>query len=416
LPGAASAQLVTDPGTVIQTIDTSLWTPPSPDPSGITYLPETGELLTCDAEVDEMSIYAGANLWFHSSSGAVSGTANTLAYSTEPAGVAIDPAGGRMWIADDNAVRIFEVAFGADGVFGTADDVAFDLDGLGPAGCDDIEDVTYDTLDGHLYASSGISQEVCEIAPGPDGEFNGALPTGDDVVTTFSVAGYGILDPEGIVYDPFWNTLVVADRGTRDLYELTPEGGYLRKIDVDFPSGTKPSGVTIAPGSANPLLRNYWVSDRRVDNSEDPFENDGRIYEVVAIPLGGNGPPVADAGPPQAIHWPADTVSLSGFVSDDGHPVPPSVVGSLWSKQSGPGSVTFGSASSPATTATFSAPGSYVLQLEGDDSLDQTVDTVAITVSEISGGGGAVGCGIGPELTAALPLLAWLHRRRRRAA
>jgi hypothetical protein len=33
-----------------------------------------------------------------------------------------------------------------------------------------------------------------------------------------------------------------------------------------------------------------------------------------------------------------------------------------------------------------------------------------------AGGGGAASCGIGPELAAALPLLAWLHRRRRRAS
>jgi hypothetical protein len=32
------------------------------------------------------------------------------------------------------------------------------------------------------------------------------------------------------------------------------------------------------------------------------------------------------------------------------------------------------------------------------------------------GGGGAPACGIGPELVAAVPLLAWLHGRRRRAA
>jgi hypothetical protein len=40
--GPSAAQLVVDPGTVIQTIETSLWSPPSPDPSGITYRPDTG--------------------------------------------------------------------------------------------------------------------------------------------------------------------------------------------------------------------------------------------------------------------------------------------------------------------------------------------------------------------------------------
>ncbi len=377
----AAAQLVTDPGTVIQTIDASAWSPPAPDTAGITYRPDTGELISCDSEVEEMEIFAGVNLWTHSRTGVVSSTATTTAFSNEPTGIAWDAAGGRLWISDDNQRKIFEIEFGPDGVWGTPDDTLKDLDGLRPAGCDDLEDVTYNSLDGHLYVSSGSSQEVCEITPGPNGVFDGAAPTGDDVVTTFSTSPYGI-DPEGIVYDPFWNTLVLADRKTRDLYEVTPEGGYLRKIDVNFPGGTKPSGVTIAPGSTNPLLRNYWVTDRRVDNNSDPDENDGRIYEVVAIPLGGNGSPIVDAGPPQTLQWPANSVSLSGFVSDDGHPYPPSLVLSLWSKQSGPGSVSFGSQSSPSTTATFSAPGSYVLQLEGDDSLDQSVDTVAISVDD----------------------------------
>ena len=49
-----------------------------------------------------------------------------------------------------------------------------------------------------------------------------------------------------------------------------------------------------------------------------------------------------------------------------------------------------------ATTATFSGPGQYVLQLEGDDSALQTVDTVTIDVTTggpfsltvlVSGGG-----------------------------
>ena len=377
---AAPAFAQVDPGMVIRTIDASLWSPPAPDTAGITYRPDTGELITCDSEVDEMPIFAGVNIWTHTRTGVVTGTAVTTAFSNEPTGISWDPAGGRLWTSDDDQKRIYEIKFGSDGVWNTADDVRTSLRGYNTAGCDDLEDVAYDNLTGHLYASSGASKEICEIAPGPNGVFNGAASFGDDVVTTYSIAPFGINDVEGIVYDPFWNTLVVADRSTRDLYELTPQGGYLRKIDVNFPGGTKPSGVTIAPGSTNPMLRNYWVTDRRLDNNGNPNENDGRIYEVVAIPLGGNGAPIVDAGPPHSIDWPQNSVSLSGYVSDDGHPYPPSVVASLWSKLSGPGSVTFGSASIPQTTATFSAPGSYVLQLEGDDSVAQTVDTVSVVI------------------------------------
>jgi hypothetical protein len=88
----------------------------------------------------------------------------------------------------------------------------------------------------------------------------------------------GITQPEGIVFDPFagtFGTLVVIDRGTKDLYELEPGGGVLRKIDVSFPPGARPTGVTIAPGSSNPVLRNYYVTDRGVVR-----EDDGRVFET----------------------------------------------------------------------------------------------------------------------------------------
>ncbi|MEN8158602.1 MAG: hypothetical protein ABFS41_00875 [Myxococcota bacterium] len=62
LASPALAQVV-DPGTIVQTIDTSLWSPPAPDPAGITYRPGSGDLLTCDSEVEEMTIFAGVNLW-----------------------------------------------------------------------------------------------------------------------------------------------------------------------------------------------------------------------------------------------------------------------------------------------------------------------------------------------------------------
>lgn len=381
LAGTAAAQVV-DPGTLIQTIDTSLWSPPSPDPAGITYRPIPGDLLTCDSEVEEMTIYAGVNLWTHSLVGAVSGTADTTTYSLEPTGITWDPAGGRLWISDDVTSLVFEIDFGPDGTWNTADDVVIPLDRYTDEGCDDLEGIAYDNVHNELFIADGAQSSICRIQPGPNGFFDGATPVGDDVVIVYDVDPFGIEDPEGIVYDPFWDTVVVADRKNESLWEMTPDAMLLRRIDFDLPGGAKPSGLTIAPGSTNANLRNYWITDRAVDNGVDPFENDGRIFEIAAIPLGGNGAPIVDAGAPQSIAWPNDTVNLSGFVSDDGHPLPPSFVASLWSLQTGPGAVSFGDASQPATTATFTAPGQYVLQLEGDDSALQTIDTVTIDVTQ----------------------------------
>jgi DUF1680 family protein len=56
---------------------------------------------------------------------------------------------------------------------------------------------------------------------------------------------------------------------------------------------------------------------------------------------------------------------LTGKVKDDGKPQPALAV--KWSKDSGPGKVTFADASAAETTARFSAVGDYVLKLAADD-------------------------------------------------
>ena len=77
-----------------------------------------------------------------------------------------------------------------------------------------------------------------------------------------------------------------------------------------------------------------------------------------------------------------DSASLNGSASDDGLPNPPNTLTTTWSKVSGPGVVTFANASAIDTTATFSAIGAYVLQLEADDGVLSATDTVQIDVFE----------------------------------
>ena len=91
-------------------------------------------------------------------------------------------------------------------------------------------------------------------------------------------------------------------------------------------------------------------------------------------------PPSVNAGSDDSITLPTDTVSLDGTVGDDGLPDPPASVTTLWTKQSGPGTVAFGNAAAVDTTATFSTDGVYVLRLTADDSELQAYDEVTITV------------------------------------
>ena len=97
-------------------------------------------------------------------------------------------------------------------------------------------------------------------------------------------------------------------------------------------------------------------------------------------PIDDNAAPVVNAGPDQSAQQLTNPVTLHGTVTDDGLPVDALVV-SEWSKVSGPGNVTFANAGSPETTATFTAPGIYVLKLLAHDGLDEASDTLEVRVA-----------------------------------
>src|SRR5690606_16178932 len=100
--------------------------------------------------------------------------------------------------------------------------------------------------------------------------------------------------------------------------------------------------------------------------------------EALANPAAENTAPVVNAGTDQVIYLPG-AAKLQGVVSDDGLPEAGSVA-TEWSVTSGPGSVTFGEATQPVTTASFSVEGTYVLKLTADDGEFVADDEVQIEV------------------------------------
>src|SRR5262249_17733570 len=93
-----------------------------------------------------------------------------------------------------------------------------------------------------------------------------------------------------------------------------------------------------------------------------------------------NNPPLVNAGQDQTITLPVNIVTLTGTATDDGMPAG-SVLTTTWSVASGPGAVLFGDPNALSTTATFTAPGSYVLRLTADDSQFRSSDDLTVTVA-----------------------------------
>ncbi|HYJ87392.1 MAG TPA: RHS repeat-associated core domain-containing protein [Pyrinomonadaceae bacterium] len=93
-----------------------------------------------------------------------------------------------------------------------------------------------------------------------------------------------------------------------------------------------------------------------------------------------NRPPTANAGPDQTILL-SQPAQLDGSASDDGLPSG-SALTTVWSKVSGPGTVTFTNPNVTVTGAQFSAMGTYVLRLTSSDSMLTASDELTVTVRD----------------------------------
>jgi RHS repeat-associated protein len=112
--------------------------------------------------------------------------------------------------------------------------------------------------------------------------------------------------------------------------------------------------------------------------NDTQFTSTSNVTVTVTVPVipNNNLPPVVNAGPAQTIVLPQNSVGLNGTVTDDGLPVGGTLT-QFWSLISGPGTVSFANAQAAATTATFSAAGTYVLRLTASDSeLSSSADVV----------------------------------------
>ncbi|HSF18384.1 MAG TPA: hypothetical protein VLK65_22835 [Vicinamibacteria bacterium] len=377
---APAAMLPSTTASLVQTIDTSQFVPPSPDPSGLSFSDASGNFFVADSEVDEMPIYAGVNVFEMTTSGNVVSTFNTLSFSTEPTGATYNPNTGHLFFTDDNLVQVWERAPGADGMFGTGDDVAAGDFDTGIFGSNDPEGIAYDTTQGVLFIADGLNSEVYRVSPGANGLFDGVPPGGDDVVTSFDTEGFGVTNLEGIAYDGFRNHLYLVGNPKNQIAQVTVDGTLLRMIDITAAVPNRPSGLDYAPSSQDALIFNLYVADRGVDNNVDPNENDGKIFEMSLPPLTpGNNPPSVSAGPDQAVTLSASAL-LNGTVSDDGLPSPPTLV-TFWTLLSGPGLAVLNEPTAVDTLVSFFEPGTYTFRLTAHDGQLVASDDVTLTVT-----------------------------------
>ncbi|HZN41545.1 MAG TPA: hypothetical protein VFD82_22255 [Planctomycetota bacterium] len=363
--------------TLRATVLTSTWVPPCPDPAAITYDALNDRLVVADSEVDEMTIYAGANVFETSRTGVVARTSTTVTYTPEPSGMTLDPVTRTFYFCDDDRDKIYVVATGPDGLLHTADDSirSFSVRNF----CADAESLAFDSATGTLWIAGGIANLLHKLRPGANGIFDGTPPNGDDVLASFDVAGFGVTDLGGVALRPADGGLYVLGLPKTRLLHLNDQGQLVRVITLPATSMVRPAGLVFAPSTVG-AGDSLFLVDRGHDNDLEPFENDGKLRQyTLPAPVVTNQPPVVSAGPDVATST-NSAAHLAGLVSDDGLPF--GLLTVEWHPMAGPGTATFSAPTQPVTDASFSAAGSYTLELSAYDGELVRVDTVVVTVTQ----------------------------------
>jgi uncharacterized protein YjiK len=267
--------------TLIRTIRTSQFNPPSPDTAGLAYHSSRGRLFFSDSEVNEMTIFTGVNYFEMTIGGSLVDSMSTLGFgSKEPTGLAYNATNGHLFVSDDDRRRIYEVNPGGDGLFDTSDDQVTSVDTT-RFGSFDPEGIAFAAASRTLFIVDGVNNEVYLLRPGNNNVFDGVPPDGDDQVSQFDTAGFGMIDPEGAEYNDVTGVLYLVGHGNRNLLaEVATNGTLLQGIDISAANAVAPSGLALAPGSVNQQVFNIYIADRGIDNGANPNENDGKIYEM----------------------------------------------------------------------------------------------------------------------------------------
>jgi hypothetical protein len=209
--------------------------------------------------------------------------------------------------------------------------------------------------------------------------------SGSKYITTYFRRTFAIDNPKALT-----NLVVSLQRDDGAIIYLNGRGIFTNNMPagpIDFLStapiaigGTDETSFFSQPVDSTLLVSGNNVLAAEIHQSGPTSSDIIFDLELTADTFAANQSPAVNAGPDQAVTLPG-TVVLNATVSDDGLPIPPGLLTFTWTKVSGPGNVAFANPAAINTTATFSAPGGYVLRLTASDGAASVADDLTVTAN-----------------------------------
>jgi hypothetical protein len=223
--------------------------------------------------------------------------------------------------------------------------------------------LAYDPTDSILYSFDANNFLLHAIDPttGNDVKFPGGQ-TGP--IRPYIAGGGGtyLQTVLGLAFNPATSVLYLSDTSRKAIYAMNPAVDPYSAQLVTTPNSNTPFG-----GSG--IYSELQFYDGQLYGTFEYFDNSGIEHsQLRRIDLA--------TGQTVDIGSPIDDASIHSLLIDS---LPEAV---QWSVVSGPGTVTFADPTDPTSSASFSAPGIYILQLAASGNGNEIFDTVQVTVPE----------------------------------
>ncbi len=378
-----------------QTIDTSVWSPNAPGPSGVAWRPETGTLIVVDTDKGEEPAWDGTNMWeVNPLTGEILYTVALDTDGEDATGISYDPGSQTLFVSNDgplSGISMFQTS-GTDDFTGTRVgfiDTAAILAAQMPPVDPDTEDPALVSTSS-LYFLNGATSQVFHVTPGPDMDWG----TGDEILDptapVIAIPGGGVApldDWEGLAYDG--TNLLIGAKDDPTIQVVSTTGVLVDTIDVSVLESHGiwggVSGLGVQPANGPQIPQTIWVADR--GDSSPPTTNDGKLHRVVAgsIPMQTPSAPVLQ--PPLDV--PLATSTNEGVLATFDANASDTNLGDtlVFSLTGAPPGASINPASGVFswTPTEAQGPGTYVFTLRVTDS-DALQDTqsVTITVNEVN--------------------------------
>jgi hypothetical protein len=205
----------------------------------------------------------------------------------DPINLAFDNFGNRLLLFDD-AGELVEIKTGPDGLLDPSSEAITRFE-VGQLDLQKPRGLTFDfdPTNGDLFILDSTALQIVRIAPGADGNFDGAAAVNEGRVARIDLASTGLVDPRGLAFNPKNGHLYLLNSESQRIYELTTTGQMVAILQLPPSEFVDPQGLVFAlSGDAtdDPSIIHLYIADTGMRAGLKPGQALGRIMEM-ALPI-----------------------------------------------------------------------------------------------------------------------------------